>query len=56
MGELPEGLKVTARQDKPGTERAESLLLTGRGAVGGALTERVPDGGWQLTGWWFCSP
>jgi hypothetical protein len=53
--QLPPGLEVARRQVKPGAEKAESLLLTSRGAVGGALTERSPSGRWQLTGWWFCS-
>ena len=56
MGELPTGVEVARRQIKDGVDRAELLLLTGKGAVGGALTERVPDDGWQLTGWWSCSP
>jgi hypothetical protein len=54
--QLPPGLEVARRQVKPGTEKAESLLLTDRGAVGGTLTERFPNGRWQLTGWWSCSP
>ena len=54
--QLPTGLHVARRQVKPGAERSESLVLSDRGAVGGAMTERFASGRWQLTGWWSCSP
>ena len=56
VGELPAGVEVARRQIKPGAERVELLLLTDGGAVGGAMTERSPGAGWQLTAWWSCSP
>jgi hypothetical protein len=54
--DLGPSVHVVRRDVTAGTDRVE-LLLTGSdgGAVGGALTERTA-GGWQLTGWWSCSP